>query len=46
MDETTRMIVTRLFQLFMLVPVIFAFRQLYKDVYDHKPDTHKDPDQD
>jgi len=47
MDETTRMIVTRLFQLFMLVPVIFAFRQLYKDVYDHnKPDTHKDPEQD
>ena len=46
MDETTRMIVTRLFQLVMLLPVIFAFRQLYKDVYDNKSVSNKDPEKD
>ena len=46
MDETTRIILTRAIQILMFIPIIFAFRQLYKDVHDNQSDTHKDPEQD
>jgi len=36
MDELTRLICTRGVQITMLIPLIFAIRQLYKDVYDNK----------
>ena len=44
MDELTRMILTRAFQLFMCIPVIMGFRQLYKDIYDNQSDTYEDPE--
>ena len=46
MDETTRIILTRAIQILMFIPIIFAFRQLYRDVHDHKSDTHKDSKRD
>ena len=36
MDELTRLICTRGLQITMLIPLIFAIRQLFKDVYDNK----------
>jgi hypothetical protein len=44
MDELTRIILTRAIQLFMCIPIILAFRQLWKDVYDNQSDTYKDPE--
>ena len=44
MDELTRMILTRALQLFMCIPVIMGFRQLYKDIYDNQSDTYEDPE--
>jgi hypothetical protein len=46
MDETTRIILTRAIQILMFIPIIFAFRQLYKDVHDNQSDTHKDSKRD
>ena len=46
MDEMTRIILTRAFQIVMLIPVIMGFRQLYKDFYDNESDTHQDPESD
>jgi len=44
MDEVTRLICTRGLQITMLIPLIFAIRQLYKDVYDNDSDTCQDQD--
>jgi hypothetical protein len=46
MDEMTRIILTRAFQIIMCIPVIMGFRQLYKDFYDNESDTHQDPESD
>ena len=35
MNEFTIIILTRLVQLVMIIPVVLAFRQLYRDVYDN-----------
>lgn len=47
MDEVTRMFLTRGLQIAMWIPIILAARQLYRDVYDNKPNTCQDskPDQ-
>lgn len=44
MDEITRLLCTRGLQFVMLIPLILAIRQLYRDVYDNESDTWKDPD--
>ena len=44
MDELTRLICTRGLQFIMLLPVILAARQLFKDVYDNDSNTCQDPD--
>ena len=44
MDEVTRLICTRGLQITMLVPLIFAIRQLYKDVYGNNSNTCQDED--
>ena len=46
MEQDTITILTRLMQIVMLIPIIMGFRQLYKDVYDNKPTTYEDPEQD
>ena len=46
MDEMTRIILTRAFQIVMFLPIIMGSRQLYKDIYDNKPTTYEDPEQD
>lgn len=44
MDEVTRLICTRGLQFTMLIPLIFAIRQLYRDVYDNDSNTCQDQD--
>jgi len=46
MEQSTIIILTRLMQFIMFIPIILAFRQLYKDVYDNESDTHQDPESD
>jgi|14BtaG_2_1085337.scaffolds.fasta_scaffold159234_2 hypothetical protein len=46
MEDSTIIILTRAFQLFICIPIILAFRQLYKDVYDNESEAYKDPDSD
>jgi hypothetical protein len=46
MDETTRIILTRAIQILMFIPIIFAFRQLYRDIHDNKPDTYENQERD
>ena len=45
MDELTRLICTRGLQITMLIPLFFAIRQLYKDVYENDSSTCQDPDE-
>ena len=44
MDELTRLICTRGLQITMLIPLFFAIRQLYKDVYGNNSNTCQDED--
>ncbi len=47
MDEVTRIFLTRGLQIAMWIPIILAARQLYREVYENKPDTcqNSEPDQ-
>ena len=46
MEQDTIIILTRLMQIVMFIPIIMWFRQLYKDVYDNESDPNQDPDSD
>jgi hypothetical protein len=41
MDDQVIMYVTRMIQLIIFIPIILAFRQLYRDVYDNPGNSDK-----